>query len=62
MSQIQLNYGVPLFWSIFGEIHWKILFLFKKLTLRMKLRNIQKVYFSQQVWKGEKPEENLDLF
>ena len=30
ISQIQLNYAFLLFWSIFGEIHWKILFLVKK--------------------------------
>ena len=28
---------------------------------RKKLRNTQKDYFSQQIWKGEKPEEYLDL-
>ena len=30
VRHIQLNYAFPLFWSIFGEIHWKILFLSKK--------------------------------
>ena len=29
MNHIQLNYAFLLFWSTFGEIHWKILFLFK---------------------------------
>ena len=27
MSHIQLNYVFLLFWSIFGEIHWKLLSL-----------------------------------
>ena len=30
MSHIQLNYAFLLFWSIFGELHWKLLFLVKK--------------------------------
>ena len=55
MSHIQLNYAFLFFWSILGEIHCKLLFLFKK------VRITQKYYFSQQVWKGENPEENLDL-
>ncbi len=61
MSAIQLNYDFLLFWSFLGEIHLKFLFLFKIAYLRKKLRNTQKDYFSQQVWKGEKPDENLDL-
>ena len=59
MSHIQLNYAFLLFWSIFEEFHWKILFLVKKKNyLRKKLWNNQKVCFSQQVWKGANPEEN----
>ena len=30
ISHIQLNYAFPLFRCIFGEIHWKLLFLVKK--------------------------------
>ena len=30
--------------------------------LRNEHGNTQKVYFSYQAWKGENPEENLDLF
>ena len=33
MSHRQLNYAVLLFWWILGEIHWKPLFLFKKVTI-----------------------------
>ena len=32
MSPIQLNYSFLLFWSIFGEIHWKLQFLVTKVT------------------------------
>ena len=33
MSHIQLNYAFLLFWSIFGKIHWKLLFLVQKVTI-----------------------------
>ena len=33
MSHIELNYAFVLFWSILGEIQWKLLFLFKKMTI-----------------------------
>ncbi len=33
MSHIQLNYAFLLFWSILGEIYWKLLFLVKKMTI-----------------------------
>ena len=33
MSHIQLNYAFLLFWSVFGEIHWKIIFLVKNVTI-----------------------------
>ena len=33
MSHIQLNYAFVLFWSILGEIQWKLLFLLKKMTI-----------------------------
>ena len=61
MSHIQLNYAFQLFWSIFGLIPYKPLFIQKSNYLRKEHRNIQKDYFSQQVWKEEKAEENLDL-
>ena len=40
MSRIQLNYASLLFWSIFGLIHWKLLFLFKKLSISEKSTEI----------------------
>ena len=33
MSLIQLNYAFLWFWGVFGEIHWKILFLVRRLTI-----------------------------
>ena len=55
LSQIQVNYTFVLFWSSLGK--------FQKIEyLRKKLRNTQKVCFSQQVWKVANQEENLDLF
>ena len=53
MSHIQLNYALLLFWSIFWLIHWKILFFVKKVTLRKKHRNTQKVFFLNKCEKGQ---------
>ena len=61
MCHIQLNYAFLLFWSVFGEIHWRLLFLVKKVTSQEEALNILETFFSQQVWKGANPEENLDL-
>ena len=33
MGHIQLNYAFLLFWSSFGLIHWKLLFLVKQVTI-----------------------------
>ena len=47
MSHILPNYAFLLFWSIFGLINWKHLFLFKKnYYLRKEQGNTQKVCFS----------------
>ena len=59
LSQIQLNYAFLLFWSILFTENFS--FYSKNDYLRKKLRNTQKDFYSQQVWKVEKPEENLDL-
>ena len=37
------------------------LFIQKSDYLRKEHRNTQNICFSQQVWKGANPEENLDL-
>ena len=43
---IQLNHNFLLFWSIFGEIHWKLLFLFKKVTISERSSEIlRKIIF-----------------
>ena len=44
VSNIQLNYAFLLFWSIFGEIHRKLLFLSKNYYLRKVYRNTQKLF------------------
>ena len=63
MSHIPPNYAFLLFWSIFGIIYCKLLFLVKKSDyLRKEHWNTQNVCFSKQVIKGPNPEENLDFF
>ena len=49
------------FETFLGKFTEKFSFYSKNYYLRKNLRNTQKHYFSQQFWKGEKPEENLDL-
>ena len=58
LSHIQLNYVFILFWSIFVEILWKLLFLLQKF---LSQKETQKVCFSKQVRKRANPKENLDL-
>ena len=54
MSHIQLNYALLLFWSVFGEIHWKLLFLVKKLTLSESISEILgKFVFLNKLEKGQ---------
>ena len=44
MSHIQLNYAFMLFWSIFREIHWKLLFLVKIwLSQKEALKYVEKL-------------------
>ena len=58
-----LNYAFLLFWSIFGEIHRELFFLDIKVTISEKWAlKYSESLFSYHVWKGENPEENLDLF
>ena len=45
MSHIQLIYAFLLFWSIFREIHWKLLFLVKKLTISVRSSEILRIFF-----------------
>ncbi len=45
MSHIQNN-AFLLFWSIFGEIHWKLLFLAKKVTISERSSEILRIFFS----------------
>ena len=52
MSHIKLNYAFLMFWNIFVEIHRKILFLVKKVTISERLKYLER-FFSQQVWKGQ---------
>ena len=61
MSHKQLNYAFLWFWSILGEIPWKILFLVKMWLSQKEAQKYLEIFFSQQVWKGTNPEENLDL-
>ena len=47
ISHIQLNYAFLLFWSIFGEIHWKLLFLVQKNISQKEAQKYSKnVFFS----------------
>ena len=62
MSHIQLNYAFMLFWSIFGLIHWKVLFFVKKNDyIRKEHKNNQNVCFSYKFEKG-KILRKFDLF
>ena len=50
MSHIQLSYSFLLFWSIFGEINWKILFLFKKfLSQKESQKYSERLLFSKSL-------------
>ena len=52
MSHI-LNYAFVLVWSIFGEIHWKLLFLVKKVTLSVRSSEIlRKFVFPKSLKRG----------
>ena len=62
MSHIQLNYAIRLFWRIFGLIHWKLLFLFQKVTISERSTEILRKFVFLTSLKREKHEENLDLF
>ena len=60
MSHIQLNYDSLLFWSIFGEVHWKLLFLVKKVTISERsteilrkfvfLNKFEKEQIQRKIW------------
>ena len=54
MSHILLNYASLLFWSILGEIHWKILLLVKKVTISERSTEIlRKFVFLNKFEKGQ---------
>ena len=54
MSHLQQNYAFLLFWSIFGEIHWKPLFLVKQLALSVRNSEILwKFVFLNKLEKGQ---------
>ena len=53
IRQIQLNYVFLQFLSIFGEIHWKLLFLVKKVTISERISDILGIFFSQQFEKEQ---------
>ena len=62
VSHIQLNYSFMLFWSILGEIHWKSLFLVKKVTSQKEAQiYLESLFFSTSLQRG-KSEENLDFY
>ena len=56
-----LNYAFLLFWSISGEIHREPFFLEIKVTISETSTEKLGNFFFYQFWKGENPEENLDL-
>ena len=57
-TKLCFSFVLKHFWGNFLKTS---LFSQKSDYTRKKLRNTQKDYFSQQIWKGEKPEEYLDL-
>ena len=53
-SNIQLNYPSLLFCSILGEVHWKILFLVKKVTISERITEIlRKLIFLNKFEKAQ---------
>ena len=62
MSHIPLNCAFLSFFGILGEIHLKLLFLLKEVTISEKTSEIlRKITFLNKFEKEEKPVENLDL-
>ena len=58
MSLIQLNYAFLLFWSIFGETHWKLLFVVKKVTISERSSEIIRTFdFLNKFDKGQIPRQ-----
>ena len=65
MTHIQINYAFLLFWSIFVEIHWKLLFLVQKVTLSERsleklgkfvlLNKLEKGQVQRKIWNSCKP-------
>ena len=52
ISHIQLNYGFLLLGSIFSEIHWKLLFLVKKVIIsEWSSEVLKKCFFSKKIEK-----------
>ncbi len=59
LSYILPDYTFLLFLNIFGLIHWKLLFLVKKVTISERITEILRKFVFLI---GENQEENLDLF
>ena len=60
MSHLQLDYAFLLFWSIFGEIHCKLLLLVKKVTLRERSSEIYGKFVFLNKLEKRQIQENLD--
>ena len=57
MSHTQLNYAFVLFWSIFGLIHWNLLFLVQKVIISERSSEILRKFlliFVQCYWFDQK--------
>ena len=59
VSHIQLNYAFLLFWRIFGEIHWKLLFLVKKATISERSSEILRKIIFLNMFEKEKIQRKI---
>ena len=61
ISHIQLNYAFLLFWSIFGLIHWKLLFLVQKVTISERRTEILRKFIFLNKFERGKPRGKIGL-
>ena len=61
MSHIQLNYASLLFWSTFEEIHWKFLFLVKKVTILERSSEILRKFVCPNKFEKEQIQSKIRI-
>ena len=61
MTHIQLNYASLLFWSFFVEIHWKFLFLVKKMTISERSSDILRKFVFPNKFEKEQTQRKIRI-